>query len=51
MEVHRERGLLLNFGAPSLQFKRLVRTPSENLRNLRTTLKKSFYENIDTRTN
>src|SRR5947209_3625400 len=27
-----ERGLLLNFGAPSLQFKRLVLTPSENLR-------------------
>ena len=27
-----QRGLLLNFGAPSLQFKRLVRTPSENLR-------------------
>jgi GxxExxY protein len=27
-----ERGLLLNFGAPSLQFKRLVRTASENLR-------------------
>jgi GxxExxY protein len=27
-----ERGLLLNFGAPSLHFKRLVRTPSENLR-------------------
>ena len=25
-------GLLLNFGAPSLQFKRLVRTASENLR-------------------
>jgi len=25
-------GVLLNFGAPSLQFKRLVRTPSENLR-------------------
>ena len=23
-----QRGLLLNFGAPSLQFKRLVRTPS-----------------------
>jgi len=46
-----QRGLLLNFGAPSLQFKRLVRTASENLRNLRTTLKKSFYENIDNRTN
>ena len=27
-----QRGLLLNFGAPSLQFKRLVRTPSVNLR-------------------
>ena len=27
-----QRGLLLNFGAPSLQFKRLVLTPSENLR-------------------
>ena len=27
-----ERGLLLNFGAPSLQFKRLVRTAPENLR-------------------
>ena len=27
-----ERGLLLNFGAPSLQFKRLIRTASENLR-------------------
>ena len=27
-----QRGLLLNFGAPSLQFKRLIRTPSENLR-------------------
>ena len=27
-----QRGLLLNFGAPSLQFKRLVRTTSENLR-------------------
>ena len=27
-----QRGLLLNFGAPSLQFKRLVRTASENLR-------------------
>jgi len=27
-----ERGLLLNFGAPSLQFKRLVRTASGNLR-------------------
>jgi GxxExxY protein len=27
-----ERGLLLNFGAPSLQFKRLVLTASENLR-------------------
>jgi PD-(D/E)XK nuclease superfamily protein len=27
-----ERGLLLNFDAPSLQFKRLVRTASENLR-------------------
>ena len=26
-----ERGLLLNFVAPSLQFKRLVLTPSENL--------------------
>jgi GxxExxY protein len=26
-----QRGLLLNFGAPSLQFKRLVRTPSVNL--------------------
>ncbi len=26
-----QRGLLLNFGGPSLQFKRLVRTPSENL--------------------
>jgi len=25
-------GLLLNFGTPSLQFKRLVRTASENLR-------------------
>ena len=38
-----QRGLLLNFGAPSLQFKRLVRTPLRicvNLRNLRTTLKK-----------
>jgi GxxExxY protein len=46
-----ERGLLLNFGAPSLQFKRLVRTASENLRNLRTTLKKLFYENIHNRTN
>ena len=46
-----QRGLLLNFGAPSLQFKRLVRTGSENLRNLRTALKKSFYEDIDNRTN
>ena len=27
-----ERGLLLNFGSPSLQFKRLVRTASVNLR-------------------
>jgi GxxExxY protein len=27
-----ERGLLLNFGAPSLQFKRLVLTNAENLR-------------------
>ena len=27
-----QRGLLLNFGARSLQFKRLVRTSSENLR-------------------
>jgi GxxExxY protein len=27
-----QRGLLLNFGAPSLPFKRLVLTPSENLR-------------------
>ena len=27
-----QRGLLLNFGASSLQFKRLVRTISENLR-------------------
>lgn len=27
-----ERGLLLNFGAPSLQFKRLVLTASGNLR-------------------
>ena len=27
-----QRGLLLNFGAPSLQFKRLVLTASENLR-------------------
>jgi GxxExxY protein len=27
-----ERGLLLNFGASSLQFKRFVRTASENLR-------------------
>jgi len=27
-----QRGLLLNFGAPSLQFKRLVRAASENLR-------------------
>jgi GxxExxY protein len=27
-----QRGLLLNFGAPSLQFKRLVRIASENLR-------------------
>ena len=27
-----ERGLLLNFGAASLQFKRLVRTASQNLR-------------------
>ena len=27
-----QRGLPLNFGAPSLQFKRLVRTASENLR-------------------
>ena len=27
-----QRGLLLNFGSPSLQFKRLVRTASENLR-------------------
>ena len=27
-----ERGLLLNFGAPSLQFKRLILTSSENLR-------------------
>lgn len=27
-----QRGLILNFGAPSLQFKRLVLTPSENLR-------------------
>jgi GxxExxY protein len=27
-----QRGLLLNFGAPSLQFKRLVLTTSENLR-------------------
>jgi GxxExxY protein len=26
-----ERGLLLNFGGPSLQLKRLVLTPSENL--------------------
>jgi hypothetical protein len=32
--------VLRNFGAPSLQFKRLVQTPSENLRNLRMTLKK-----------
>ena len=27
-----ERGLLLNFGSPSLEYKRLVRTTSENLR-------------------
>lgn len=27
-----QRGLLLNFGAPSLEYKRLVRTSSENLR-------------------
>lgn len=27
-----ERGLLLNFGAPSLEYKRLVRTLTENLR-------------------
>jgi GxxExxY protein len=27
-----QRGLILNFGTPSLQFKRLVRTASENLR-------------------
>ena len=27
-----ERGLLLNFGAPSLEFKRLVLTSSKNLR-------------------
>jgi GxxExxY protein len=27
-----QRGLLLNFGAPSLQFKRLVLSPSVNLR-------------------
>ena len=27
-----QRGLLLNFGAPSLEYKRLVRTTSENLR-------------------
>jgi GxxExxY protein len=27
-----QRGLLLNFGAPSLQFKRLVLTASDNLR-------------------
>ena len=27
-----QRSLLLNFGAPSLQFKRLVRNASENLR-------------------
>ena len=27
-----EHGLLLNFGGPSLEFKRLVLTPSENLR-------------------
>jgi GxxExxY protein len=27
-----QRGLLLNFGSPSLQFKRLVTTASENLR-------------------
>src|SRR5262252_1132819 len=27
-----QRGLLLNFGVPSLQFKRLVRTAPENLR-------------------
>jgi GxxExxY protein len=38
-----QRGLLLNFGAPNLRFKRLVLTASGicvNLRNLRTTLKK-----------
>jgi hypothetical protein len=27
-----QRGLLLNFGSPSVQFKRLVRNASENLR-------------------
>ena len=27
-----QRGLLLNFGSPSLEYKRLVRTTSENLR-------------------
>ncbi len=27
-----QRGLLLNFGSPSLEYKRLVRTLSENLR-------------------
>ena len=35
MEVHRElgchRGLLLNFGGPSLEHKRLLFGPSENL--------------------
>jgi GxxExxY protein len=37
-----ERGLLLNFGGPSLQFKRLVLTPSDNLRKSADNLEEIF---------
>jgi len=37
-----ERGLLLNFGDPSLQFKRLVLTPSDNLRKSADNLEEIF---------
>ena len=37
-----ERGLLLNFGGPSLQFKGLVLTPSDNLRKSADNLEEIF---------
>jgi GxxExxY protein len=37
-----ERGLLLNFGGPSLQFKRLVLTHSDNLRKSADNLEEIF---------